>query len=304
MIDHVHDPRDDVDAALTEAWQAHRRRVLDVAYRMLGTLSDAEDVASETFARLVARGLTGIDDLRGWLVSVTVRLCLDRMRSAEVRRRAYVGPWLPEPIVDRRGDSQDPADRVTLDDTIRMALMVVLERLTPAERSVFVLSDVFDMNFTEIADMVGRTPAACRQLAVRARAHIKSDEPRHLVATRDEARPVAEAFARACASGQLHDLLAVLHPAVSGDFDSAGVIPGAPLSPVSGRNHVAAVLGSAFAGQEADFVVADINGYPGVAVYRGDTLAAVIALETLDGTVIAIYGIGNPEKLTRTRHPT
>ena len=164
------------EQAIAALWRAHRGRVLDLAYRMLGSLAEAEYVVSLAYERLVAHGPDGIGDVRAWLVTVTSRLCLDRLRSAELRRRAYVGPWLPEPIVGD-ADGDDPADRVTLDDSVRMALLVVLEQLSPAERTVFVLADVFGVPFDDVATMVGRNPAACRQLAVRARARIEADRP-------------------------------------------------------------------------------------------------------------------------------
>ena len=125
------------EAAFADAWREHRRYVLDVAYRMLGAMSDAEDVAQEAFTRLLKQDRGDIDDVRGWLVVVTTRLCLDQLRSARSKRESYVGPWLPEPVID--DDTADPADRITLDDSVRMAMLVVLERLTPAERATFVL---------------------------------------------------------------------------------------------------------------------------------------------------------------------
>jgi len=139
------------DARLVAVWREHRGLALDVAYRMLGSLSDAEDVVQEAFARLMRVDLNEIEDVRGWLVVVVTRLCLDQLRSARSRREAYVGPWLPEPLVDAEGEELDPADRVTLDDSVRMALMVMLERLSPAERAAFVLHDVFGFSFEAAA---------------------------------------------------------------------------------------------------------------------------------------------------------
>jgi RNA polymerase sigma-70 factor (ECF subfamily) len=145
------------DVSLEIAWSAHRRRLLDIAYRMLGSLSDAEDVVQEAYARLARADRGAIDDLRSWLITVTGRLCLDHLRSADVMRRAYVGPWLPEPLVDFPGADADPADRVTLDDSLRMALLVLLEQLSPAERTAFVLHDIFQVPFDEVGAIVGRS---------------------------------------------------------------------------------------------------------------------------------------------------
>jgi RNA polymerase sigma-70 factor (ECF subfamily) len=163
-------------AGIDEIWHQHRRRVLDVAYRMLGSVHDAEDVVQEAYSRLLAIDVEALDDVRGWLVTVTSRLCIDRLRAHERVKRAYVGPWLPEPIVDAASADVDLADRITLDDTVRMALMVVLEQLSPAERAAFVLHDIFSVDFDTVAELVGRSPQACRQLASRARRRIEADE--------------------------------------------------------------------------------------------------------------------------------
>ena len=287
------------DRMIEEAWQLNRGRLLDVAYRMLGSLSDAEDIVGDAYARLIDHGLDEIDDPRGWLITVTSRLCIDRLRSAELRRRSYVGPWLPEPIIGIAGDAVDPADRVTLDDSVRMAMMVALEQLTPPERAVFVLADVFGVPFEEVAVIVGRSPAACRQLAVRARARIEADNRGRFQPPDDEVRQVVEQFAEACATGDLDALVGVLDPNVSGEFDSAGMIPGAPLNAVSGAETVALVLHGAFSGMGASFEIEAINGEPGIVVGLAGQIVAVIALETRDGLVVHVHGVGSPDKLRR-----
>src|SRR5437899_11726941 len=149
----------------TDAWTNHHRFLLDVAYRLLGSYSDAEDIVQEAFSRLLRTDLDPIEDVRAWLGVVVSRLCLDQLRSARVRREAYVGPWFPEPLMHSDDALSDPADVVTLDESVRMALLIVLERMSPAERVVFVLHDVFDFPFEKIAPLVKRSPAACRQLA-------------------------------------------------------------------------------------------------------------------------------------------
>ncbi len=288
---------------LDEAWRAHRGRALDVAYRMLGSIADAQDVVGEAYVRLAQYRGEAILDLRGWLVTVTSRLCLDRLRSAEVQRRAYVGPWLPEPIVGTGAVGADPADRVTLDDTVRMALLVVLEQLSAAERTVFVLADVFSLGFDEIAAIVGRSPAACRQLAVRARARVAADGAARFRTEPSVQRRVAEEFARACAAGDLGGLIAVLDSEVTGDFDSGGFIPGAPLDVAVGPLAVATLLRNAFAGSGAVFEVDAINGEPGVTVTLAGRVVAVIALEVRGGRVMHVHGIGNPDKLPAVAEP-
>lgn len=273
---------------------------MDLAYRMLGSLRDAEDVVGEAFARLAAAG-RDVDDTRGWLMTVTSRLCLDRMRSAETTRRAYVGPWLPEPIVESSLLGPGPEDRVTLDESVRMALLVVLEQLSPAERTSFVLHDVFRLEFTEIASLVGRSPDACRQLAVRARGRIAADDPARFGIDSAEQRVVAQRFADACASGDLDSLIAILDPDAVGDFDSGGYIPDAPLHAVRGARVVARLLQRSFDGAACAFEVADINGEAGVMVVEGTRVIAVIAIGVHAGRIDHVHGIGNPDKLSTVR---
>src|SRR5438067_3581844 len=152
------------DVRVTELWTSHHRFLLDVAYRLLGSYNEAEDTVQEAFTRLLRTDLDPIEDVRAWLVVVVSRLCLDQLRSARVKREAYIGPWFPEPLALADDASTDPADVVTMDESVRFALLVVLERMSPAERVVFVLHDVFDFPFEKIGPMVGRTIAACRQL--------------------------------------------------------------------------------------------------------------------------------------------
>lgn len=282
------------DSAVEAAWREHSKRVLDVCYRMLGTLSDAEDAAQETAARLVRHGVVGIDDVEGWLVTVAGRVCLDMLRASATRRK-YVGPWLPEPLVDSA--ALDPADRITMDDSVRTALLAVLQTLTPAERVAFVLHDVFGLTFAEVGEVVGRSPAASRKLASRARAAIRDDpEPRFDVPVA-QAHAVADRFAAACADGDLAALAAVLSADVVGEFDSGGRIRGAPLGPQVGAELVSVVIAHALFAAGADYVVADVNGQPGVVVRLAGRVVAVIGLET-DGEVVhAIRAVGNPDKL-------
>jgi RNA polymerase sigma-70 factor, ECF subfamily len=289
------------EEALALAWRAHHGRLLNVAYRMLGSVRDAEDIVGETYARLVGHGLDGIDDPRGWLVAVTSRLCLDRLRSFEVRRREYVGPWLPEPIVEVASGDGDLSDRITLDDSVRMALLVVLEQLSPAERTAFVLHEVFAMPFEEIGALVGRTPAACRQLASRARRRVDADPAARFHVDPLDHRRVAEQFAAACRSGDLGALTAVLDPGVTGDFDSGGALPGAPIGPLRGAVPIAQLLNRVFDGMPCVFEVTGVNGEPGVVVGLFGRIVAVISIAVKDGRVSLIHAVGNPAKLPQLR---
>src|SRR5215208_2793032 len=211
---------------LTDVWREHHRYVLDVAYRMLGSVSEAEDVVQDAFARLLRIDLDEIEDIRGWLVVAVTRRCLDQLRSARSRREVYVGPWLPEPIIQPPGVETDPADRVTLDDSVRMALMIVLERLSPAERAAFVLHEVFQFSFDEVASIIDKTPAACRQLASRARRHVREEtSPARFRVEPAEVQQISERFVAAATSGNLEDLMQVLDPNVVGHADSGGLVP-------------------------------------------------------------------------------
>lgn len=285
------------DAVLGAIWREHHRYVLDVAYRMLGSVSEAEDVVQDAFARMLNVDLAQIDDIRGWLVVAVTRRCLDHLRSARARREVYVGPWLPEPVIQTGGRELGPADRVTLDDSVRMAMLLVLERLSPAERAAFVLHDVFQFSFDEVATIVGRTPAACRQLASRARRHVQGEaSPARFHVDSADVTRVAGRFMAAAANGDLHALMEVLDPDVAGHTDSGGVVP-APLRPITGRRKVARGFLGFVQGFRLTLVPMPVNGEPGVLVYQGECLMAVIALSIRDGLIDQIHAIANPYKL-------
>src|SRR5438552_1539597 len=196
------------DARFTEAWSNYRGFLLDVAYRLLGSYSEAEDTVQEAFTKLLRTDLDPIEDVRAWLVVVLSRMCLDQLRSARVRHETYVGPWFPEPLIQSDDRSNDPAEIVTMDESVRLALLIVLERMSPAERVVFVLHDVFEFPFEKIATMVGRTVAACRQLASRARKRVAEEagSPRFAIDPAEQRR-VVDAFIAACAGGDIDALI-------------------------------------------------------------------------------------------------
>ena len=285
------------DAALGEVWREHHRYLLDVAYRMLGSVGEAEDVVQDAFARLLRAEIDEVANIRGWLVVAVTRLCLDRLRSARSRREVYVGPWLPEPLIQPPHADPDPADRVTLDDSVRMALLIVLERLSPAERAAFVLHDVFQFSFDDVAAIVGRTPAACRQLASRARRHVRAEtSPARFQVDPADVQRVAERFVAAAAGGDLHALMQALDPNVVGHTDSGGLVPG-PRGPIVGRQRVAAAFLAFVRARRLDLVPMPVNGGPGVLVYQDGHLLAVIALSVRDGLIDHIHAIANPVKL-------
>lgn len=284
----------------TTIWISERTRLINIAYRMLGSQADAEDVVQEVFIRFSAARLEEIDDPPGWLVTVTARLCIDQLRSARARRETYVGPWLPEPIVENRSD---PAHQITLDESVQIAMLVVLEQLTPAERATFILHDVFRLPFETIAEVVGRTPQACRQLASRARHRIASAPAPRFDVDSDYAARVAAGFARACETGDVAALTALLDPGVQGLFDSGGHIPGAPTDAVHGALMVAPILIGAFDDTDARFLPTTVNGGPGVLVTLDGTIVSVISLAVRDGLITHVHGIGNPDKLAHLTIP-
>jgi RNA polymerase sigma-70 factor, ECF subfamily len=290
------------DAQFTEVWSNHHGFLLDVAYRLLGSYSEAEDTVQEAFTRLLRADIDPIDDVRAWLVVVVSRLCLDQLRSARVRREAYVGPWFPEPLIQSDDAMSDPADIVTMDESVRMALLIVLERMSPAERVVFVLHDVFDFPFERIAPMVKRTPAACRQLASRARRRINEEaaSPRFAIDPKEQRR-VVDAFIAACAGGELRALLPLLDPSVVGWADVGGTLAGVS-QPNVGRERVAQQVMKFFgAPSGATLTAREINGEPGIIAFRAGAVAAVLALTVKDGLVARVYVVADPHKLANIK---
>jgi RNA polymerase sigma-70 factor (ECF subfamily) len=289
----------DNQAAIADAWHLHHRHLLDIAYRMLGSLSEAEDAVQEGFARLLRSDVDRIDDVRGWLVVVVSRICLDQLRSARSRREAYVGPWLPDPLADVAGE--DPADRVTLDDSVRMAVLLVLERLSPAERVAFVLHDVFQYDFDRVASIMGRTPAACRQLASRARRQVRAETASGRFDVEPaRARAVVDRFIAAAATGDLDALLHVLDPEVSGETDSGGMLP-TPRQRLVGRDRVIRGLVDWLGMMDVRLVATPVNAEPGALAYSGDQLIAVISVTVRDGRIAHLHAMANPDKLAHVR---
>jgi RNA polymerase sigma-70 factor (ECF subfamily) len=283
-----------------------RRRLINLAYRMLGSLADAEDVVQETYARWYAMSehdQEAIESPGAWLTTVASRICLDMLSSARARRERYVGEWLPEPLPDRMewmddrsgsSRSTDPADRVTLDDSVNMAFLVVLESMTPAERVAFILHDVFRYPFAEVAEIVGRTPAACRQLATSARRRIRDSEgPATPAAQRAE---IVRDFKQAWAAKDINALIALLDPNAVAIGDGGGLVT-AELRPVEGGETVARYfVGLAERRSDVTLLERTVNGQPGlVARAGGDT--TVIAFDVAGGRITHIWAIRNPEKL-------
>ncbi|MEU7742290.1 RNA polymerase sigma factor SigJ [Nonomuraea sp. NPDC049158] len=284
------------------AIMSERRKLINLAYRLLGSLADAEDVVQETYARWYAmspRQQDAIESPSGWLTKVAGRICLDLLGSARARRERYVGEWIPEPLPDPTewitGRSVDPVDRVTLDESITMAFLVVLESMTPAERVALVLHDVFRYSFAEVAEIVGRSPAACRQLASSAR--------RRLGASRAPATPAARQagivrdFKQAWEAKDIDALIGLLDPDATAIGDGGGLVS-AELHPIEGSEQVARYCVDVV-GMAPDLTILErtVNGQPGLVLQLDDVTVAVMAFEVTGDRIKHIWGVRNPEKL-------
>jgi RNA polymerase sigma-70 factor (ECF subfamily) len=282
-------------ARIVQAYRDHRPYLIDLAFRMLGDIGAAEDAVQDAFTRLLAADVGEIGDERGWLIVVTSRLCLDRIRSARARReRPHDSAEIEFVAPPAQGALANPADRVTLDDSVGLALLVMLQRLSPAERVVFVLHDVFGMPFPAVAETVGRTAPACRQLAKRARQKIAEGQPaaRFDVASAEH-RAVTERFIAACANGDLDGLLAVLAPDAWGDIDLG---PGGPVHDVvHGAGNVARNL-LRFWGP-ATLVSQPLAGQPALLAFRDQSLAAVLVLGMRGEVIESVHVIADPRTL-------
>jgi RNA polymerase sigma-70 factor (TIGR02957 family) len=268
--------------------------LLSIAYRMLGSFGDAEDVVQEAYLRLHRE--QQVHSEKAFLTTVTTRLAIDQLRSARRQRETYFGPWLPEPAVD---EYVDLAERAALSDSLSTAFLVVLERLSPDQRAVFLLYDVFGYSYDDMAEILGKSQAACRQLAVRARRQLQDDRPR-FDASRAERDELAERFVAACREGELDGLLQLLAPDATFTGDGGGKASGLP-RPVYGAERVARVLAGAFGklrqlGIRVDRV--HVGGQPGLRMSDPENkTVAVWSLQIADGLVAAIHGVVNPDKL-------
>jgi RNA polymerase sigma-70 factor (TIGR02957 family) len=291
-------PDDRPDPA-TEAFLAHRNLLFTVAYEMLGSAADAEDVLQETWLRWVGVDLDTVRAPRAYLVRITTRQALNRLRTLGRRKESYVGPWLPEPLLT----TPDVAEDVELADSVSMAMMLVLETLAPTERAVFVLRDVFDLEYDEIADAVGKNAAAVRQIAHRARAHVAARRPRGSVSAA-ESRGALEAFQRAVETGDLQCLLDILAPDVVFLGDGGGVVQAVPV-PVVGAVKVGRVLAAALGRlAAASLQPAQVNGYPALILRLDGEVDTVMAVRLDDGLITGLYAVRNPEKLSHMERET
>ncbi|MEV7065522.1 RNA polymerase sigma-70 factor [Streptomyces collinus] len=282
----------------TDVFEAHRPVLLGVAYRMLGRVADAEDVVQEAWLRWSGSDRADVREPRGYLVRITTRLAIDRLRQIKSRGETYVGPWLPEPYVTDFGDTvPDTAERAVLADSVSLAVLVVLESLSPLERAVFVLREAFGFPYADIAAMLDRGEPAVRQLAGRARKHVEERRPRYDVDPA-ERRDLTERFLAAAADGDLEGLMALLAPEVRLVGDSGGKSR-APLRVLQTADKVGRFLiGTAqksLPGLTMRFL--EVNGGPAVLILSGGEPDSVLQLDVADGTVRSVYIIRNPDKL-------
>ncbi len=291
---------DPVTDAATDTFVAHRGLLFTVAYEMLGSAADAEDVLQETWLRWVAVDQNQVRDRRAYLVRIATRQSLNRLRTMKRRKESYVGAWLPEPMLT----SQDVADDVELADSLSMAMMLVLETLSPTERAVFVLRELFAVDYDEIAAAVQKTPAAVRQIAHRARAHVDARRPREVVSP-SQTRAALESFQRAVDTGNLQGLLDVLAPDVVLVSDGGG-IKQAALRPILGVDKVVRFLFGTLrkAGGTVTVDPTSVNGSPALLVRLDGAVDGVLAIRVENRRITGVYYVRNPEKLSRVESPT
>jgi RNA polymerase sigma-70 factor (ECF subfamily) len=284
-----------------------RRRLVNIAYRMLGSLAEAEDAVQEAYARWYALSGPAQDAIASpgaWLTTVTSRICLDMLGSARVRRERYVGEWIPEPVPEpgewpggrEAAAAADPADRVTLDESVSMAFLVMLESMTPAERVAFILHDVFRYSFSEVAEITGRTAAASRQLASSARHRLPDDPAPPAPAARYA--DVVRDFKRAWEAGDIRALVGLLDPGVTLTADGGGRVAAA-LRPVEGGEEVARYLAglARVAPGGVTFLERTVNGQPGLVARQDGVTVTVLAFAVAGGRITRIWAVRNPDKL-------
>ncbi|WP_028921641.1 RNA polymerase sigma factor SigJ [Pseudonocardia acaciae] len=286
---------------------SERRQLINLAYRLLGSLADAEDAVQETYARWYAMApdqRDAIESPGAWLTKVAGRVCLDVLGSARARRERYVGEWIPEPLPEPAewvdGRPADPADRVTLDESVNMAFLVVLESMTPAERVAFILHDVFHYSFVEVAEVVGRTPAACRQLATSARRRIRAAQP-PAASTAQRAGIVRE-FKRIWEARDINALMGLLDPDATVVADGGGLVS-ASLHPIEGGERVARYLVDLAerASGRLNLLETTVNGEPGLVARHEGVTVTVFAFDLAAGRIRHIWAVRNPEKLRSWR---
>jgi RNA polymerase sigma-70 factor (ECF subfamily) len=273
------------------AFDEWRSLLFGIAYRMLGSASDAEDVLQEACIRWLRRPVENVDSVRAYLVTIVTRLCLDELSSARAQRVSYTGPWLPEPVVVDETAAAEQADSLSL------AFLVLLEELTPLERAAYLLHDIFGYSFEEVARSLGRTPVACRQLGARARRRIEERRQR-FDADVGHGRELTDRFLRACATGDLSDLLSMLSADVVVWTDGGGKVRAA-LRPVVGPHRSSRFLINVAKRTHGVPRAVILNGQPATVFVENDTVVTALVLDIMDGLIVGVRAVTNPDKLDR-----
>ena len=281
----------------TDIFTSARPLLFSIAYRMLGSVADAEDIVQDAYLRWQDASEVDVREPRAYLATIVTRLSINQLRSARSQRETYVGPWLPEPLVTDH--APDPSEPVELAESLSMAFLVLLERLSPLERAVLLLRDVFDFEYAEIGRIVDKSEANCRQLLVRAKKHLGAAETRFDV-DRAQAERLMQRFTQAAGAGEIGGMVAVLAEDITLWADGGGKIKGAALRPIHGADAVARFVAGVlqrFVPAERIMRVAQINGEPGFIMYASGQLLAAMIFHIQDGRIHTIYAIGNPDKL-------
>jgi RNA polymerase sigma-70 factor (ECF subfamily) len=291
-----------MNEADTNQFEAHRPLMFSIAYRMLGSATEAEDIVQEAYLRYQGTAQTEIVSHKAFLSTVVTRLCLNQLQSARSQREVYIGPWLPEPILTESHDLLAPAPQVEqteLHESLSIAFLALMEQLTPLERAVFLLREVFDYEYAEIAEIIGREEGACRKMFSRAKKHISEHRPR-FQATPEAHRQLLEQFVQAVGTGELDGLMQLLSDDVTLWADGGGKSRGAALYPVRGRDAVARFVLASVRLPEENYYgeVAQVNGEPGLILRTKSNVLVVLSITVDQGRVSGIQAISNPDKLT------
>jgi RNA polymerase sigma-70 factor (ECF subfamily) len=289
----------------TDPFEEHRSLLFAIAYRMVGSAMEAEDIVQEAYLRYRPTPPESIRTLKSFLTTIVYHLCIDHLKSAQAQRETYVGPWLPEPIITGDGASRlSPLRQITDRESISMAFLVLLESLSPLERAVFLLREVFDYEYTEIAQITGRNEAACRQLFSRAKKHIRDHRPRFPASPEAHTKMVGR-FMEACIAGDMDGLMSLLVEDVTAWSDSGGKVSGAARHPIQGRDKVArgliGLLSRAPEGMTVEVI--EVNGLPALLMRVKGQIVGVITLEVEGDYIRALRSVANPDKLAHLNVP-
>jgi len=292
-----------MSATQIEQFESYRPLMISIAYRMLGTMTEAEDIVQEAYLRYRTQLPEQINSHKAFLSTVVTRLCLNRLQSAQAQRETYIGPWLPEPVLTDENDQFAPAKQAELHDSISIAFLTILEQLTPLERAVLLLREVFDYEYAEIAAVVGKEEAACRQIFSRAKKHI-ADHHQRFKPTPEAHRQIINRFIQASTSGNLDELMKCLTEDAIVWSDGGGKVRGAAIHPIYGRKSIARFLRARFlenanlpTGQNFDFEVTEVNGELGLILSVKGKVFIVMAIGVQEDLIHELRVIGNPDKL-------